>query len=255
MGFFVLGGIRVVSFAFLMSFACASSASGAPWPKAARQQIVYTALGDSIAWGLFASKRCWPIVPSLHGCAGATSFVADVAAGLAKNGRQVWVQNLAISGARLETVLSDEVSKISPKATLVTVFIGMNDFSDIAKGAKTLTQFQIQYETLLTYLATNLPRAKIVLLNIPNVDYLPCCTGLNGRANGTWEAGNTFINSLAGKYTIVDLVCDESLYSPAMFPAADGIHPSDAGHAEIAADALAALAAPRRPAASCPPYF
>jgi len=249
----VHAGLTLALFASVMSVAEGASKLKPP------ADVVYTALGDSITWGLFASRTCQPLVPSpvATACPHATSFVAEVARALAESrGSDVRLQNLAISGARLSWLLSAELDKLSRKATVITVFIGINDFSDIAfNGSGTLEQFESQYGLLIRYLTTSFPKARLVLLNVPNVEYLPCCREVVDSADPTWKAGNTFINGFARIVTVVDLVCDASLYSPAMFPPADGIHPSDAGHARIAADVLAALAAPHRPAASCPPYL
>jgi lysophospholipase L1-like esterase len=246
-----------VSCTFLVIVAFQSLCGGvAARAKAARPPIVYAAVGDSITWGLFASRTCQPAepLPVASACRGATSFPVDLARALASNGREVRLQNLAISGARVSRLLADELGKISVNATLITVFVGINDFSDIAfRGSGTIGQFEGEYTTLVRYLLTTFPRARLVLLNVPNIAYLPCCTGSSGAA--TWQAGNAFINGFANVATVVDLVCDLSLYGPVMFPPADGIHPSDAGHARIAADVFAALNKPRKPAAACPPFF
>ena len=221
------------------------------------QPIVYVALGDSITWGLSASKTCQPQTPTpvQAACADATSFPAVLARTLQARGHDVRIQNLAISGARIAWVWAYQVNRITPKANLITLFIGTNDFVDVGShGPAVLKQFAIQYGTLISYLHAHFARARILLLNVPNMGYLPCCAVMR-PAFESWKIVNTLIDAFAGKATIVDLVCDGALYNPRMFPAADAVHPSDAGHARIAADILKALASPKKPAASCPPYF
>lgn len=236
-----------------------SPAYGAQHRPAMRSpDIVYVALGDSITWGLAASKACRPQVPlpAQSACPDATSFPAVVARALSRENRQVKVQNLAISGARISWILTFELSKIASTVTLFTIFIGTNDFSDIAfHGSGSLDQFARQYVGLIDYLKKHFPKARIVVLNVPNIGYLPCCTAMRAAAATTWTAGDRFIDALAGTATVVDLACDTALYDAALFPASDGVHPSDAGHARIANDILAALVSSRKPAASCPPYF
>ncbi|MBV8726346.1 MAG: SGNH/GDSL hydrolase family protein [Candidatus Eremiobacteraeota bacterium] len=226
--------------------------------KAAPSPIVYVGLGDSITWGLSASKPCLPETarPVEFACPDATSFPAVLARALRSRGHQVQLQNLAISGARIGWVWADELGKIAPTANLITLFIGTNDFSDIAfRNTTTFDQFARQYVSLVDYLRAVFPKARIVLLNVPNIGYLPCCNATRAAAAVTWKAGNLLINALAGKAIVVDLVCDSALYDAAMFPSADSVHPNDAGHARIAADILATLEHPHKPAAACAPYF
>ena len=215
------------------------------------------ALGDSITWGLAASKTCQPQVatPVETSCPDGTSFTAVLARALHASGRSIRIQNVAISGARVSWILADEIKKIAPDVNLITVFVGANDFSDIAFRRGSLADFEHQYSALVAYVVRHFPEARIVLVNVPNVGYLPCCGDTRGQGQGTWQAGNAFIDSFANRFSVVDLVCDATLYQAAMFPAQGGIHPGDVGHARIAADIMATLRHPRKPAASCPPYF
>jgi lysophospholipase L1-like esterase len=220
--------------------------------------IVYVALGDSITWGLDASKMCQPAIatPIDTACPDATSFPAVLARLLQASGHQVRLQNLAISGARVGWVSAFEVKKIDPSANLITLFVGTNDFSDIAfHGTMTFDQFARDYIEVVGFLRVHFPKARIVLLNVPNIGYLPCCTGMRAAAAATWKAGKLLIDALADKAIVVDLACDAALYDPAMFPSADSVHPNDTGHARLAADVLATLEHPHKPAVSCAPYF
>ena len=233
-------------------------ASAYALPRRVPVPIVYVALGDSITWGLAASKMCQPAVatPIETACPDATSFPAVLARGLRARGRQVRLQNLAISGARVGWVKAFELNKIDPNANLITLFVGTNDFSDIAfHGTTTFDQFARDYVEVVRFLRVHFPKARVVLLNVPNIGYLPCCTGMRSAAAATWKAGKLLINALADKAIVVDLACDSALYAAAMFPSADSVHPNDTGHARLAADVLAALDHPHKPATSCAPYF
>lgn len=61
------------------------------------------------------------------------------------------------------------------------------------------------------------------------------------------------INPLAGRVTVVDLLCDSRSYLPSHY-SSDGFHPSDVGYATIAEQVWTAIqngTGHPRPAASC----
>ena len=249
--------VRVRAAFWLTLFSTLVEAAAAS-PKRAPAPIVYVALGDSITWGLSASKMCQPMIatPVETACPNATSFPAILARALRARGHAVQLQNLGISGARIDWVSAFELNKIDPNANLITLFVGTNDFSDIAfHGTATFDQFARQYDQVVDFLRARFPKARIVLLNVPNIGYLPCCGETRATAAATWKAGKSLIDALADKTIVVDLACDSALYAAAMFPSADSVHPNDTGHARLAADVLAALDHPHKPATSCAPYF
>ena len=101
---------------------------------------------------------------------------------------------------------------------------------------------------LVTGIRARAPKARIVILNLPNLAGMPYAAGYSvedRRALQQIAVGmNAQINTMTGQgATIVDLMCDSRVYSPTIF-SSDGFHPNDTGYALFADLVYAAAAAP-----------
>ncbi len=156
--------------------------------------------------------------------------------------------------------VADEMPFVKTDSTLVTVFAGGNDANALADGAKAglggadptawintqIQGFGRDMTTLVTGIHARAPKARIIILNLPNLAALPYASGrstsdkrlLQSIAVGLNAQVNTMIAQGA---TVVDMMCDGRLYSPAIF-SSDGFHPNDTGYA-LFADLIYAAAA------------
>ena len=94
---------------------------------------VYVAIGDSITKGEFATHPIGTINLARYtqdALSIGTSYTAIIARSFAKN--EVDYQNLGMNGAYAFNVWDDALPLISPRASIVTVFIGINDEISIA---------------------------------------------------------------------------------------------------------------------------
>ena len=74
--------------------------------------------------------------------------------------------NLGISGARISMPIA-EMSKELPKADIITILIGFNDFSS---GNRTATQIESDYRAYLTEIRKNQPLAEIFCITLLHTD-------------------------------------------------------------------------------------
>jgi lysophospholipase L1-like esterase len=249
------------------------SPSGPPAPGAT---IAYTAVGASDASGIGSSAPCF-----LVDGAGCLGYVSVAARHLRAQGYMVTVTNLGIPTAaispRLQQLgqqhgslilgnfLDNEVPLIPRNTTAVTVFAGGNDANAIlaavnggAAGNSVNTYIDAQiaafgddYDAVLDRIEDQVPDARIVLLNLPNLGALPylgASTSARQRAQRLAVGMTTqVINPLYTRVTaVVDLMCEPRLYNLANL-SGDGFHPNDAGYAIIAEKVAAAIAAAAYP--------
>ena len=190
--------------------------------------------------------------------------------------------------------LTDELPLIPSGHNTVTIFAGGNDtnaiFAHVAVACAECTPQQIQamigtditnfgldYETLVGTIHQLFPFARIYLANLPNFGLIPIgvCTGAdpaspppfcsptdpaqgNPAAEALLDAISTAIDAdvinafAASGVPVIDLECDKRSYDPNNF-SPDGFHPDDAGYAVLAgryASAIRNFGAPP-PAGSC----
>lgn len=221
----------------------------------------YTAIAASDGVGEGSSAVCPPLVD----CPSGMGYVQVIARRLRQT-REVTVTNLSIPGG----VLSPEIEALGnslgrrppgnllqrgapfvPRSTtLVTVFMGGNDANTIAAGAVArggdpaafvaahVQGFARDMHQLLDVVRERAPTAQIVVLNLPNFAGLPFTQRLSLAERRLIQdvsvrLSTEGINPLAGRATVVDLLCDPRSYAPSNY-SADGFHPGDAGYAAIA---------------------
>ncbi len=256
----------------------------------------YVALGASDAVGFNASVSCdgpanaagtRPQRSDPLDCPNGTGYVPRLACLLPG---PVELINLGRSGAVISpaiqslregipaNLLQDQVPRISPDATLITIWIGGNDTNAIAFAAAQLAlqgrdplpfieqqiqQFAADYQTLLQAVRARAPQARLVVANLPNFAQIPLGQQQPGNVRqllSRISLGLTqrAINPLSQQgIPVVDLLCDPRSYSRDSFfpgPLADGFHPNDRGYADLAAAFLRALQQPTPPQTRCPPF-
>ncbi len=256
----------------------------------------YIALGASDAVGFNASISCDgpanaagrpPQRSEPLDCPNGTGYVPRLARLLPG---PVELINLGRSGAVLSpaiqalregipaNLLQDQVPRIPPEATLITIWVGGNDTNAIVLAAaqralrgedplpfveRQIQQFAADYQTLLQAVRALAPQARLAVANLPNFALIPwgqqqprslrqllalVSVGLSQRA----------INPLSQQgIPVVDLLCDPRSYRRESFfpgPLADGFHPNDRGYADLAEAFLKALQQPVPPQNRCPPF-
>jgi lysophospholipase L1-like esterase len=255
----------------------------APVDPGASSAVVYSAVGASDANGVGGSVPCLPYVA----CPDGTGYVPVVARKYTTAGKAVTLQNLGVPGAVLSKTiqdlgnqmnygilinfLADEMPFIKTDSTLVTVFAGANDANTIGSAIKAglagsdpvswvnaqIATFGRDMVTLVAGIKARAPKARIVILNLPNLAALPYSDGRTlseKQALQTIAVGlNEKINAMASQgATVVDMMCDGRLYNRAIF-SSDGFHPNDTGYALFAELVYGAASSttPTTPKSSC----
>ncbi|MFQ3613927.1 MAG: GDSL-type esterase/lipase family protein [Cyanobacteriota bacterium] len=291
LGFIKLGLILILSLSLV---ACAAASEGVvpALPSVTR----YTALGASDAVGVNASVSCdgpanaagtRPQRSDPLQCPNGTGYVPRLAQFLPA---PVELTNLGRSGAVISpaieslgdsipaNLLQEQVPRIPPDTTLITIWIGGNDTNAITLAAARLAlqggdplpfidqqidQFAADYQMLLQSIRARAPQARIVVANLPNFALIPLGQQQPGSVRqllATVSLGLTrqVINPLSQQgIPVVDLLCDPRSYSRDSFfpgPIADGFHPNDRGYADLAEAFWRAIQQPTPPQVSCPPF-
>ena len=252
----------------------------------------YVALGASDAVGFNASISCdgpanaagtRPQRSEPLDCPNGTGYVPRLARLLPG---QVELINLGRSGAVLSpamqalragipaNVLQDQVPRIPPDATLITIWVGGNDTNAIVLAAaqredplafieRQIQQFAADYQTLLQAVRARAPQARLAVANLPNFALIPLGqqqpSGLRQLlALVSVSLSQRAINPLSQQgIPVVDLLCDPRSYRRESFfpgPLADGFHPNDRGYADLAEAFLRILKQPVPPQNRCPPF-
>ena len=242
-----------------------------PTDTATSTVMIYSAVGASDANGVGGSVPCLPYVT----CPEGTGYVQVIARRYTAAGKTVTLQNLGVPGAALSKTfqdignqvnrgiavnfLNDEVPFIKTDATLVTVFAGGNDANAVASAAKAglggadtnawiaaqIQAFGRDMALLVTGIKTRAPKARVIILNLPNLAAMPYSSSsslADKRALQAIAVGmNTQINATVGQgATVIDMMCDGRLYNPSIF-SSDGFHPNDTGYALFADLVVAAI--------------
>ena len=269
----------------LAAGACADSAADSPTQPtpigSGTDPVHYTAIAASDGVGVGGSQPCPPLVD----CPNGTGYVQIIARRLRET-REVTVTNLSLPGGVLSpdieslgnslgrrppgNLLQRAAPFVPQPTTLITVFVGGNDANTVAAGAAAqgsggggfiTTQVQGFTRDLASLIDTargRAPTAQVVVLNLPNLGALPYASGLAAGERALLREASVrltteAINPLAGRVTVVDLMCDAQSYVPGNY-SSDGFHPSDTGYAFIADRVWAAIqngAGHPPPAASC----
>lgn len=279
-----IAGLALLSGAFA---ACSGESPTTPsGPPSAGSTIVYSAVGASDVTGVGSSVPCLPYTD----CPDGRGYAFVAARTLRGQGYTVNVTNLGIPtgvisrgfqdmGNQLgRTVLGNFINQeapfVKPDSTLITVFAGANEVniitSALGNGAggndpasyvdQQVTTFGNDFRQLMTDLRTVAPRARFVILNVPNVAGMPFLAGgpaaqRQAAQRASVRMTTTVVNAQAGNgVAIVDLMCDARLYDRGNY-SSDGFHPNDAGYAVIGEAIARAATAGSYPApsASCGP--
>jgi lysophospholipase L1-like esterase len=256
----------------------------APTPINPGSTINYSAIGASDANGVGSSVVCLPLVD----CPNGMGYVPLTARQLRSQSYTVNLLNLGIPtavigrdfqslgqqfGRTIEANFIDsEAPFVQTNANVVTVFAGLNEVNTItaalgggAGGSDSngyidaqVRAFGADYSTLLTIIGNRAANPKRVILNVPNAAGMPFLAGASPAQRQAAQRAavgmtRTVVNPLAGANTIViDLMCDARSYQASTY-SSDGLHPSDAGYAFIAAEVVRAITTSNYPApqASC----
>jgi len=253
-------------------------------PPAPGSTIVYSAVGASDAIGYGSSAWCVPFTD----CPNGMGYVPVTVRQLQARNFPVKLMNLGIPTAVIgpdfellgqqsnRTIVGNFIDQEMPfvltDSTLVTVFAGVNDVitvmatSILAAGTgdptgfiiKEVKAFGADYATLVSGLRTRAPKARLIVLNVPNVGALPYFAGAplgQRQAQQRLSVGFTtsVINPLTSQgVTVIDLMCDARSYQPSNY--SSDFHPNDAGYAFIASEIVSAVAdsSYRSPQSACP---
>jgi len=245
----ILIGSLTLAFGFARAPTTQATAptQASPDPSLPANKIIYTAIGDSITFGLWSSNPCPAKTPVrlAENCQTGTAFPDRVSQRLAKN-HEVIEQNLGISGATIGDVVHDEIPSVQESPDLITFYIGTNDIYRIMNGfdeanvpiedynnlarEKYFASFEMKYRKFVFQLKSIHPRATIVVLNLPATNEFAKRLNLE------------VINPLASDgFTIVDLMSDPASYDAAFY--ASGPHPNDRGYQHIADKILTVIQA------------
>ena len=278
-----IAGALLIS-GMLISCAGSGSPTQPSGPPAAGSTIVYSAVGASDVTGVGSSVLCAPYTD----CPNGTGY-AFVASRLLKNqGFTVNTTNLGIPTGVISrsfqdlgnslgrTVLGNFINQEAPfvptDSTLITIFAGANEANIItsALGAgagandpsgyidQQVATFGNDYKTLMATLRSTAPKARYVVLNVPNLAGMPFLASASlaqrqAAQRASVRMTTTVVNTLAGStVSIIDLMCDARLYDRNNY-SSDGFHPNDAGYA-LLGDLIARAATAASwatPAGSC----
>ena len=260
-----------------------------PTDTTSTNAVIYSAIGASDANGVGGSVPCLPYAS----CPDGTGYVPLIARRYTTAGKTVTLQNLGFPGAALSKTfqdignqvnrgiainfLSDEMPFVKTDATLVTVFAGGNDANAVASAAKAglggadptnwistqVSAFGRDMAALVTGIKARAPKARIIILNLPNLAAMPYSGGNSASDNRVLQAiavaFSAQINATVSQGALViDLMCDSRFYSAGVI-SSDGFHPNDTGYSLFAdliyaAAATTSIAAPQSSCAAMRVY-
>jgi lysophospholipase L1-like esterase len=279
--------VRFLSAALLVLTTTACSAVDSPTeptgPPPPANAVNYTALGASDAIGFGSSSACVPFTP----CPDGRGYVQRLSSRLTDDGRSVTLLNLGLPGSvlgpEIQTIgnqlgrgvpsnfLDSQVPFVATGATLVTVFAGGNDVNTVGAALEAgyagvdvlgyvlarTEAFGRDLRRMMDGINARAPRARVVVLNLPNLAGLPYATSYTLSEKKALQDIAVRFSAEVNKLTtegalVVDVMCDAALYQASMY-SSDGFHPNDAGYQRMAdvvyPAASSGVAAP--PPASC----
>jgi lysophospholipase L1-like esterase len=230
-----------------------------PQAAATAAPIVYAALGDSITAGGSATAPQFYYANVLGATLGAASTTD-----LGIPGEFSGPVNFPDNGLQITYggVLADEVPQIPTNATLVTLYIGTNDYTFLGNlgilpdysNAMTVeegvaSQYAANIAGIIAGIQIRAPKARIVVATVPNESWraINRTEPLIARQAGAYLVDAFKSALIATGLTVVDLLCEPGMYDETNFGGPYNVHPNNAGHAIIAADFLAQIAHPTPP--------
>jgi lysophospholipase L1-like esterase len=184
--------------------------------------IAITVLGDSLALGTGASDT-------------SRGFAFDLYRSVEARHPGSEITNDAIGGSTAADVLRLQVGRLRERhADCIIVCVGGND---VARGIDAAS-FARSYDALLAAVRRTAPHAQIIVVGVPDVSISPLfadhAAAIQLLAKADDRAARAAAAAAGAHY--VDLFAvTRRLHDPATFLSADRFHPSDAGHAAIAA--------------------
>jgi len=182
-------------------------------------------LGDSLALGTGASDS-------------SRGFAFDVYQSVAITHTGSQITNYAIGGSTAADVLRLQAGRLRERrADFVIVCVGGND---VARGIDPKS-FARSYDALLAAVRRTVPRAQIIAVGVPDVSISPLFADHAGLIRQLAVEDDRAARAAAAAHgaVYVDLFAvTNGLRDPATFLSADRFHPSDSGHALIAAAVL-----------------
>ena len=178
--------------AALVALACDGSGSASPRPSGSTRPgdpRVLTALGDSVTTGfgsclvlVSCERNSWSTGDSLRVESLFRRLRGDVPA--------LRANNRAVPGARAAGLADQARSAVRDKADLVTVLIGANDVcrGDVDAMTPTAT-FREQVDTALAVLRKGRPKARVLVVSIPDLYRLWAIGHTEKRAVRAWSRG------------------------------------------------------------------
>lgn len=195
-GLIVVRRWHLVVFALLAALALACEGSGTAAPDSAGTPkkglpASMAALGDSITAGygtcftlVACSRNSW----STGGRAAVDSHyrrIRDDNSAIRGN-----AENYAVPGARARDLARQADRAVADKVQYVTVLIGANDAcADQVTGMTKTATFRKQIDTALARLKKGLPKARVLVVSIPDVYRLWQLGHDNSRAVRAWSRG------------------------------------------------------------------
>ncbi|MFG1675939.1 GDSL-type esterase/lipase family protein [Micromonospora sp. NPDC049282] len=178
--------------AALVALACDGSGSASPRPSDSPRPgapRVLTALGDSVSTGfgsclvlVSCERNSWSTGDSLR--------VESLYRRLRTDAPALRAYNRAVPGARAAGLADQARAAVRDKADLVTVLIGANDVCRGDADAMTpVATFRDQVDAALTVLRKGRPKARVLVVSIPDLHRLWEIGHTESRAVRAWSRG------------------------------------------------------------------
>ena len=202
--------------------ACATRPAPPARTVATLPPVAITVLGDSLAYGTGARDT-------------SGGFAFRVYRTIERQRPGSEITNTAIGGSTAADVLRLQVARLSERpADLVLLCVGGND---VVRGTSPAA-FGATYRMLVEAILARAPHASLVALGVPDISISPLFGDrpalVRALANADDRAARAAVRAAGGRY--VDLFAfTHRQRDPATFLSEDRFHPSDAGHAAIAA--------------------
>jgi len=212
----------------LVALGLAACSSARPIARAATppaRAVQLAVLGDSLAFGAGAGDTSGGFAFRMYRAIDATHPGSEIT-------------NDAIGGSTAADVLRLQVPRLRERRfDIVIVCVGGND---VVRGIPT-KRFRRAYDRLIAAVRAAAPEAQLVAVGVPDVSVSPLfadhAAAIRQLAAADDRAAHAAVTAAGGRY--VDLFSlTERDRGVAGFLSQDRFHPSDAGHALIAAKAL-----------------
>jgi lysophospholipase L1-like esterase len=186
-----LGGAALVLTAAVPAGA-ATSSDTTSWPTS------MAALGDSISRG-FDACGFFVDCPARSWSTGTDAEVNSQRTRLAAaSGHDVSAVNLARTGRRVAGLPDQVAAAVAAQVDYVTIDIGANDAcADSVREMTPVPTFRSQLRTALNALRTGLPRARVEIISVPDVNRLWQIGHTHRLARWTWHKGQICQSLLA----------------------------------------------------------